>query len=256
MNKPKGLTPTTGSLLTTILLLTVGLNAEADFEIRYAAPSSGASNSIPESGLSCKAIQDETPDAPSGYYEIKITDDQTLTGYCDMDTGDGGWLLVLDYLHRGGTNPPLNPRNSELPRRSTGALGDDGSSTSDGWMHAGGDLLEKLDPNEVRFECQTSGHSRKMNFKTTDRAFITSIWDTQNDAALGSWKTFPDNTAFLPDLVDDFYTITDRDKGLTLFPFYKGGTYHWGIRGHGDRWECDDYPNSYNLDTLHRVWIR
>lgn len=43
---------------------------------------------------------------------------------------------------------------------------------------------------------------------------------------------------------------------LTNFPFYRGGVGHWGIQGLGTRWECDDYPNGFSSDTLHRVWIR
>jgi hypothetical protein len=37
---------------------------------------------------------------------------------------------------------------------------------------------------------------------------------------------------------------------------YLAGTYHWGIRGAGGRWEVDDYPNNATQNTHHQIWVR
>jgi hypothetical protein len=59
------------------------------------------------------------------------------------------------------------------------------------------------------------------------------------------------------------------DLAMTNFPFWLGGTYHWGIKGGStvgtpspvySRWEVDDFPaftgNGYQNHTYHQIWIR
>jgi len=71
-----------------------------------------------------------------------------------------------------------------------------------------------------------------------------SYWTTET-------TKFSDHTAYLPDATDLVYTTSS----LTDAVFYKGNTYHWGMKIQGSRWECDDFSfNSAN--TLHQIWFK
>ena len=66
------------------------------------------------------------------------------------------------------------------------------------------------------------------------------------------------HTAHLPDATNSVWAVTHQTAGFTDFPFWSSGGYHWGIgpKFESGRFECDDYPNNYNYDTLHRVFVR
>ena len=70
-----------------------------------------------------------------------------------------------------------------------------------------------------------------------------------------TYTPLPDHTANLPESADEGFS-DQEDKAMTEFPFYKSANYHWGIKGLGSRWECDDYPNNYSQDTYHQIWVR
>ena len=36
---------------------------------------------------------------------------------------------------------------------------------------------------------------------------------------------------------------------------YQHVSYHWGVRGDNEQWECDDYPNDASQTTLHQIWV-
>ena len=58
----------------------------------------------------------------------------------DVDNSEGGgWVLVLQYVHNGGTNPALSitGAGADLPVTSAAALGTDESGTSAKWGHVG-----------------------------------------------------------------------------------------------------------------------
>jgi hypothetical protein len=172
----------------------------------------------------------------------------------------GGWILVLNYVHQGGTNPDLNVRTTNLPIQTGAGLGANEAATA-AWGHAGNALLATLSPNELMFFGQTSAHGRVINFKTNyapGLAYATTGFGgfdgLQNPA---TYTLLPGHTATLvpSGSLNGFYN-NEGNLALTNFPFWVSGVAHWGIRGQGNRWEVDDFPNNFMNSTIHRVWSR
>ena len=70
-----------------------------------------------------------------------------------------------------------------------------------------------------------------------------------------SFTTLNGHTALLPNSTANYFT-DQGNNAMTEFPFWLSGTYHWGIKGSGARWEVDDFPGSYQNSTYHQIWIR
>lgn len=208
---------------------------------------------------SCNEIKTNFPNATSGIYIIDPDGAGSLASiscYCDMVTDGGGWTLVLNYLHRGGTNPVTNPRTTNLPLLGSTVLGVDeqGSTT---WGHAAPAYLNTFSFSELRFYGATSAHGRIIHFKTNHSGTI-SYFKTGIGSMTGingSFTPLVSHTANLPLSTNNY--ITDQGTlAMTNFPFWLSGTYHWGIQGGGSRWEVDDFPNSFSNNTYHQIWIR
>jgi hypothetical protein len=165
--------------------------------------------------------------------------------YCVSGFVENGWTLTLAYAHAAFTNPPLDqltmptdPLNGFSHVRLTSLFG---SGVID-------------DVTQARFYCDTDAHTRQVSFLTTASS-LTHAVATNNLAVVPAvtWVAgtalLPGHTAFLPTATTNSY-----NQGLTNFPFWRAGEYHWGISGDGFRWECDDQSgNSYR--TLHQVWV-
>ena len=65
----------------------------------------------------------------------------------------------------------------------------------------------------------------------------------------------PEHTAYLSGSESEYFWH-EAAYAATNFPFWKGGTYHWGVRGMSSRWECDDFPNDDPYSTIHRIYAR
>ena len=69
-------------------------------------------DSSPIAGMefsSCKEIIEFDSNAASGEYTLTLTEQgvkSSFAVYCDMSANEGGWTLVLNYVHQGNTNPP------------------------------------------------------------------------------------------------------------------------------------------------------
>lgn len=208
-------------------------------------------------------IKQDYPSSTDGIYWIKngsINSGKPFKIYADMTTDGGGWMLVLNYLHVGNTNPALksftNSSNS-LPLLGSTSLGIDESASTTTWGHAVPSLLNNFSFSEMRFYGKTSNHSRVIHFKTS-HAGTLSYFKTGSGSMSGiqsSYTALTGHTANLPASASSFYS-SQGDIAMTEFPFWLGGTYHWGIHGLGNRWEVDDFPGNYLYNTYHQIWIR
>jgi hypothetical protein len=203
--------------------------------------------------------RDHIASFPDGNYYFAIAGN-TFEATVNNSVDGGGWILVLNYVHVGGTNPALNVRTTNLPIQTAAPLGSDESATA-AWGHASNALLATLSPDELMFFGQTSAHGRVINFKTNYAAGIayatTGVGGFDGLQNPANYTLLAGHTATLvpsPSL-NGFYN-NEGNFALTNFPFWVSSVAHWGIRGQGNRWEVDDFPNNFANSTIHRAWSR
>ncbi len=136
-------------------------------------------------------------------------------------------------------------------------LGFDESGSTTQWGHATNSLMDKFTLTDSRWYCKTSGHSRVMDFKTWHPGINGHIQGGYGDASglMTAYSVLPGHNATLPSNAPSWYT-NQGDSAMTEFTFWRSWSAHWGIRGAGGRWECDDYTGGSQNSTHHQVWIR
>ena len=205
-------------------------------------------------------IKQDFPGSTDGLYWIansNINSGTPFQIYADMTTDGGGWTLVLNYLHQGGTNPALAVKTNSFPIQASTTLGTDESAATTNWGHLAPATLNAMPFTQLRFYGKTSLHARIIHFKTT-HANTIAYFKTGIGSMTGissSYTALTGHTANLPASTTHYFTSQGNDA-MTNFPFWRSGTYHWGIRGLGSRWEVDDYPSNYANHTFHQIWVK
>jgi hypothetical protein len=242
-----------------------GGSGEAGGEGGASDPGSGCP--LGKVGATCsnlpRACRDLPEGAPDGTYRIDPDAAGPIAAFdasCLFDA-KGGWTLILNYVHKGGTNPALAPRKDGLPLLGSDELSVDESGSPQHWGHATSALLSALQPEALRFQGRTSQHERVIDFSTSDRDCLVYVMggNTNCKALATNSSLLGAHSANLPRVATGFMS-GKGDLALTEFPFYLGGQAHWAIKGETQRWEVDNTPVAgvlkYFYDTVHRVWMR
>ena len=158
------------------------------------------------------------------------------------------WQLVLAYSHAAGVNDALV--YDTFPASPTGSYSQMQLSTLG---------VANADVAQTRWHCTASAHGRVMDFTTSNAdviALVVSEDTTSVDVSdwTDGFTALTDHTTYLPASTDG---VVYGTPAITDFTFYLAGNYHWGIRGAGSRWECDDdsRPDDDSQTTLHQVWV-
>ncbi|NRA63257.1 MAG: hypothetical protein HRU19_02170 [Pseudobacteriovorax sp.] len=209
---------------------------------------------------SCNEVKEKSPTAKNGVYQLYVGqgDEQILyQAHCDLETEGGGWTLVLNYVHEGGTNPDLVVMSDKFPLMGPGLLGTSEAGT-EFFGHASAQLVQAIPATEVRMYCETSGNPRIIHFSTSETAclqyFKTGTGSCRDIA--NSFQPLSKHTGNLPEDQDALADENQGDFAMTSSTMRSElGNNHWSINGNGD-WECDDDPDNSQNSTIHRIWIR
>ncbi len=217
---------------------------------------------------SCAEIKKNAPASATGPYKIYLNAADpakrtALDVFCNMVEDNGGWTLILNYVHRGQTNPNLVVKPTTLPLLGANSLGDDESQVAANWGHASGAMVKSLPFKELRFFCRSSENTRIIHFKTSNAACISAITDGIGHCRgiAADFQTIAGHTANLPRNVDyskeDQGEFTLTNDAFGIFNPSSTNT-SWSIRGDStqDNWECDASNDNNSFNTIHRVWIR
>jgi hypothetical protein len=198
------------------------------------------------------------PPTPAGASprNIPLTGGGQVEGYVDAN----GWTLVLQYIHKGGTNPDPKPLTDKLPawRAATLAEGVDGSTTAASWGHAAPALLQKMNFKDVRFQGSTGAHNRVIHFATDEPSVVRYFKTGKGSIDIAGLKKnitkMAGHTANLPDSATEGWG-EQGVNAMTEFPLFQGGTSHWSMKGATSRWEADDWGDT-SKNTIHRIWVK
>ncbi|QTV05924.1 fibrinogen-like YCDxxxxGGGW domain-containing protein [Faecalibacter bovis] len=218
----------------------------------------------------CKEIKNLYPNSLSGVYTIDLDGNKlnvpALQAYCDMEPkatknnmiDNGGWTLVLNYNHLGGTNPVKKLRNDSFPILKNSTHGYDESNT-EAWGQTSKELLQYYpiveNETELRIFGSTNQHSRVIHFKSRNINIVKAfIYDKtlSYEGIKTNHIQFINHNGLLPQSANSY------SNTILSHTFYNSGKECWNM-GTDGRWEVDNYfkdTNGWNYHTLHQVWIK
>ncbi len=199
----------------------------------------------------------------NGDYSIQLgTSVSEVT--CDMQTENGGWTLIANYMHRkslpGG---PTLLATGRFPIQNSTSLGDNEVGTS-AWGHVSLATQGYLSYQELRFRCETTSHQRRVDFVISGERCLTylktgrgSCIDSAADRSslMAGSRGLAGNNSQLPGVALKGWK-DQADNSLTNYPFYVDYKNHWSIGSLPGRFECDDYDSGGKASTFHQVWAR
>jgi hypothetical protein len=181
---------------------------------------------------------------------------RTPNGGADTDC----WLLVLQYWHKGGTNPGLKLRDwaDGFPVLAPSySLGTDGSLDQSTWGHltpaAMTTLKYAMPYTTLRFYAKSVGSGKVIHFKSSDPEMLAYFRTGSGNYACFSGQACPlpwtsqlqykqyeegesKHTAVqVPQAVYDGRS-SQGDLAMTEFPFFVPWQAHWSVKGHDSSW--------------------
>lgn len=206
----------------------------------------------------CSALHAFDPALKSGTYTIDVDDLRPLPAiqaYCDMEGEGGGWTLVANYVHRGGSDPAPEALTERLPLLGPGVLGDAEEGTPY-WGHASNALMAVIAADELRFYGESSGHARVLHVASTSAECVRHLERGRVGCASlsATFTALTGHTAQLPAVATGAWTNT-LDGAFCEYPFVTSSA-AWAISANGNEWAMDDRPGDASLDTIHRLFVR
>lgn len=206
---------------------------------------------------------------PSGSYYIDWNGSGNIQQIvCNMDLEGGGWMMILNYVHQGGTNPDLSILSTSFPTlNSEYSLGSNESGTSS-WGHISNSLANQRNWTEYMFYGKTSAHSRVIHFRGNNSNIVSyiktgsgSMTPYHRDSATNFNGSLRNNSTLPLNFSTSEGFSNEGNLAMTNFPMYGDSAIgnprsHWGIRGGGSRWEVDDGVGDSSASTIHRIWVR
>lgn len=239
-----------------------------------------ADGSSPErAAVSAAMIKQMTGTTTSGVYWIKWDGTNPVPIWCEMNLMGGGWMMIANYVHKGGTNPTTFVRTNSFPLLNHEYdLGPDESASTDTygtWGHISNSLAAQNPWTEYMFYGKTNFHSRVIHFYGNQPNIVSYIkTGTGSMVPYYAERRYNWNGSLYNNATIPLFVQSDRsgfsnqgNNAMTEFPIYGESTIgnprcHWAMGGQGARWEVDDYPGSqgaasnFAQNTIHRIWVR